>query len=153
MCLWECRLIHATFQFDLMLVVQIRQVDGKATATPDKFQVCSTFGIIEGFKDSPESANDRVILLVVWEDSYSFKSFDVNFLFASASSLKGLPVQEVENLCLLLNDLKEAFTNDLDLLFSLLFTSFEYLIDEIANVGLCHLDIFSVRAERYFITT
>lgn len=152
MRLREGRIAHTGRQIDLMLVAQVGQVDRQAAAAPDKLQVSASLGLVEGLEDSPEPANDCVFLVIVLPFSDRLETFEVDRLLAGASPLKGLPVQEVEDLCPVLHDLQEAFTDHLDLFFSFLHASLKYLLDEFTNVCLGYLDVFAVRAERHFIT-
>ena len=153
MSLRERSIVHTAAQIDLMLVVEIRGIDWKAATTPDELQVSRSLSFIECIEYAPESNNDLISGWAAFIHSDSFKAFRVNCLFACASPLQCLPIEEVKDVSLVLNDFEETFTNHLDLLFCFFFTSCEHFLNEIIDVCLSDLDIFSVRADWYFVTT
>lgn len=90
---------------------------------------------------------------IVRERSDCLQTLDRNLLFASATIFKCLPVEEVEDFSLLLNDLEEAFTDDLNLINGFFRTSLKHLFDKFIDIGLGDFDVFAVGAQRYLITT
>ena len=92
-------------------------------------------------------------LVIVRECSNGLQTLHRDCLFTSNPVLKGLPVEEVKDLCLLLNYLEEAFADSFYLRFGFILTCLKYKRSELGDIFFGHLFLFTTFAERHFFAT
>ena len=143
-------LVHVTNQPNLVLVAQVGQVDRQTASTPHKLEVCSALLVIHSLEGAPELGDDTMVAAVVGESGDRLQALNVDGLLTSAARLECLPVKEVKDLSLVLNDFEEAFSDCFDLLSCLVASSFQNQLNKLVDVCLGHLLILSVWADRDF---
>ena len=94
-------------QANLVSTAQVLKVDRKTAASPDELEVVSLLNFTEGFKDAPETSNNRVFSTDI-ESGYRLQPLNRDNFFTSAPPFEGLPVAEVEDCFIVLNDGQES---------------------------------------------
>jgi len=149
----ECQTIHVCHQAHFMLVLKTRQVDGEAAASPHEFKISTSFNVAPCLKHTPESWNDFMIWSIIGECCDALEAIHGNVLFACATRLQSLPRQQVHNARVVLNHLKEAFTNDLNLYGGLVTASFKHFSNKLINVALIDANRFTIFTKWNFFAT
>ena len=152
MGLRERILVHVFHQSNLVFTADCAQVNWQTAAAPNKLEVVSFFSFSEAFEDAPKSENNLVICAAVGVGGDRLQSLDRDNLITSAPAFKSLPVAEVQDLLLVLNNGQETQADSFNLLFGFIGADLEHLITELVDVALCNLDGFAIGAKWNFQT-
>jgi len=96
--LGERCLAQAWHQPYFVLVREVCQVYGQASATPDELQVQLAFFLREaGFKDTPEHGHDTMVFATAWIRRDRLEGLNVKSLLTTGTDLDLVPLHEVEN--------------------------------------------------------
>lgn len=130
-----------------MSTAQVTKVNWKTAASPNELEVVSLFNFAESFKDAPEAGDNRVVTTDI-ESGYRLEPLDRYNFFTSAPPFESLPIAEVEDRFIVLDDGQEAQANGFNLFLSFIHASLEHFLAELINVGLGDLDSLAFGAER-----
>ena len=94
MSLWEGLVTHAVSESDLVLVSHASEDQGKSCAAPYELEVrLSLFLGEKVFKDSPEPANDLMVLRTSWVRGDRLQGFNVQGFLTTCSYFNLLPAE------------------------------------------------------------
>ena len=135
-----------------MFTAQVAKVNWKTAASPNELEVVSLFNFAESFKDAPEAGDNGVVTTDI-ESGYRLESLNRYNFITSAPPFESLPVAEVEDRFIVLDDSQEAQADGFNLFLSFIHASLEHFLAELINVVLGDLDGLAFGAERNLLAS